>query len=59
MYRIEIKWNREFHWSVYGYKDDLEEAKKLCDVLVNMGDGARVKAVRVVDDETEKVLYNR
>lgn len=58
-YKIELVWNREFHWCTWKYKDDLEAAKSEVNALVEMGNGERVKKARVVDVDTEEVLYNR
>lgn len=58
-YRIELVWNREFHWCTFKHEDDLKTAKKLADQMVESGDGARVKKIRVIDIENDKVVYNR
>lgn len=58
-FQVELIWNREFHWVVFKSMDDLEEAKKLADTMAESGDGARVKAVRVLEINTDKVLYRR
>lgn len=57
-YRIELVWNGEFNWSYYGDHNDLEFAKKAAISIRDSGDGARVKKVRVIDNETDKVLWN-
>lgn len=57
--RIELVWNREFNWCNYGGGyDELEEAKKAAIDIRDSGDGARVKKVRVIDNETDEVLWN-
>ena len=55
---IELVWNREFNWMFWMRKDDLESAKKEAISIRDSGDGARVKKVRVIDDESGKVLWN-
>jgi len=57
-YRIEVVWNREFNWLVWKHEDDLELAKKLAVFLASSGDGARVKKIRIVENETDKVIWN-
>lgn len=56
-YTIELVWNREFHWSRWNTSNDLEQAKKSAKDILYSGDGARVKKVRVIDSETEEVLW--
>lgn len=55
--RVELIWNREFDWSFYKEADDLESAIKFAKDIRDSGDGARVKSVRVVDED-DKVLWN-
>lgn len=57
-YRIELVWNREFDWSYYKRDDDLDHAKKVAKGIRDSGDGARVKKVRIVDNETDEVVWN-
>lgn len=50
-YRIELVWNREFHWCSYSQEeyDSLDKARAKAETLLNVGDGAYVKKVRIVD----------
>lgn len=52
-YQIELMWNREFHFVEYGKPlSSLDEARKLRDTLLNMGDGERVKKCRIKNNNT-------
>lgn len=55
---IELVWNREFNWTFYKSVDDLEYAKKIAIRIRDSGDGARVKKVRIIDNDTDKVIWN-
>lgn len=55
--RIELVWNREFDWSIHMYTNDLETAKQLAIVIRDSEDGERVKKIRIVDNETDEVLW--
>jgi hypothetical protein len=57
-FRLELVWNREFNWSTWGHDNDLNTAKKSLISIRDSGDGARVKKVRIVDTETDKVLWD-
>ena len=58
MYRIELIWNREFHWYSFGkLHDTIESAIKSAISIRDSGDGMRVKKVRVLD-ENDKVVWN-
>lgn len=57
-YIIELVWNREFNWSFWQTKGDLETAKKEAISIRDSGDGARVKKVRITDSETDLVVWN-
>lgn len=58
-YKIELIWNREFNWHLWGeLYDSLESAKKSAVSLRDSGDGARVKKIRILDDETDIVVWN-
>lgn len=51
MYQVELVWNREFDWVPFGKpKKTLKEAGAYAEALKGMGDGARVKKTRVVDE---------
>ena len=55
---IQLVWNREFHWVYFGEpKNSKDEAIRYAKSLLDMGDGARVKKIRVVDDE-ENVVWH-
>ena len=58
-YGIELVWNREFHWSSYG-RVYLNKAKAIRDAkaILNSGDGARVKSVRVIDTSNGELIYS-
>lgn len=56
-YRTEIVWNREFDWTPVKHLDTLDEAKKLANIYLDSGDGARVKKARVVNNETDEVEW--
>lgn len=59
-YQIELVWNREFHWSNYcDALQDLEHAKRVAVSVLESGDGARVKKVRIVDTATGDVVWNQ
>lgn len=50
-YRVELVWNREFHWVEYGpHYTMLYDAVRAAKRLMESGDGARVKKARVLDD---------
>jgi len=56
MYTIELIWNREFNFRAYGGCHFVkEDAIKLAEAIYNSGDGARVKEIRVVNEEGEVV----
>jgi hypothetical protein len=56
-YIIELVWNREFHWVFYKtIKATLVDAKKIGKEILYMGDGARVKKLRLIDSNGKK--YN-
>jgi hypothetical protein len=58
-YQVQLVWNREFDWCNYSNSvDDFDKAIKIAEDIRNSGDGAIVKKVRVVDAETEKVLWD-
>ena len=57
-FRIELVWNREFNWCVFDYANTLESAKAKAISIRDSGDGARVKKVRVLDNSTDKILWN-
>lgn len=57
-YRGELVWNREFNWVTWTENDDLKLVKKSLISIRDSGDGARVKKVRIVENETDKVLWN-
>lgn len=57
-YRVELVWNREFNWINWGKSHDtLESAKASAISIRDSGDGARVKRVRVLD-ENDEVIWN-
>jgi len=58
-FRVELVWNREFHWSIWNslYKT-MESAKEAAIRIRDSGDGARVKKVRVIDNDTDKIVWN-
>jgi len=57
-YTIELVWNREFNWSYYKSSEDLDLAIIAAKSIRDSGDGDRVKKIRVVDSETDEVLWN-
>lgn len=58
-YRKELVWNREFSWCIFGEDtDNLEDAKASLISIRDSGDGARVKKVRIVENETDKTVWN-
>ena len=58
-FRVELIWNREFCWSLYGNDyDTMKSAKEAAISIRDSGDGARVKEARVIDNQTEKVVWN-
>lgn len=55
-YRIEIVWNREQDWCLYGPRvAQLDDCLTIVDDLLSQGDGARVKKARVVNDHGQVV----
>lgn len=58
MYTIELVWNREFHYCVYGkpYTDKKTAISAAKEILYS-GDGARVKKCRVLNKKGE-VVWN-
>lgn len=57
MYTIEIVWNRENSWSYWATRDDLQSAKNSAISIRDSGDGARVKKARVINTETDKIVW--
>jgi hypothetical protein len=56
MYYIELTWNRESYFVPYGEaRPILEDAISYAKKVENMGDGACVKSVRIVDNEGKVV----
>lgn len=56
-YKVQLIWNRSFNWSNYTLKGDLSEAKTLAQTLVDLGDGACVRKVRIIDILTDEIVY--
>jgi hypothetical protein len=58
-YIAELIWNREFNWCTWHKEgfDTLESAKASLISIRDSGDGARVKKVRVIDTETDRVVW--
>lgn len=56
MYQIWVVWNREFDWSYYTSKEDREVALTTARSLINSGDGARVKKIKVIDTKTDQII---
>ena len=51
-YQIEVMWNREFHFVSWGNpRENLKQARVMARNLELSGDGARVKAVRIIDED--------
>lgn len=58
MYYVELVWNREFDFVSYGGPHTtIEEAIKFVQDIENSGDGARVKKSRIINDDTEIVVW--
>lgn len=58
MYYVELVWNREFDFVSYGGSHTtIEEAIKFVQDIENSGDGARVKKSRIINDDTEIVVW--
>ena len=58
-YQIEVMWNREFHFVSWGNpREDLKQARMMARNLELSGDGARVKAVRITDEDGRVMLMN-
>ena len=58
-FEIELVWNREFNWVKFGQPyATLAKAKQAAISIMDSGDGARVKKVRVIDMTTDKVVWN-
>lgn len=58
MFLIELVWNREFDFRPYNSYSNKQEAIKIAKLLINSGDGARVKKIRVRNETTDKVVFN-
>lgn len=59
MFQVELVWNREFNFLLYGPPHlDLDSAVEYAQALVNSGDGERVKKSRVVDGNGNVVWAN-
>lgn len=57
--QIELVWNREFNWCLYkGIQDNLDTAIEYAKDIRDSGDGARVKKIRVIDTDTDEVLWS-
>ena len=57
MYQVELVWNREFNWTRFSTpKNTAKQAISLAKSMLNSGDGARVKKVRVINLETELII---
>lgn len=56
-YTIELVWNRSFTWSTYDSFNDLEQAKKSAISIRDSGDGARVKKVQIIDNDTNETVW--
>jgi len=60
VYQIQLIWNREFHYVNYGDPiDDLTLARCMARDVENSGDGERVKAVRIVDEDGRVIPITR
>lgn len=58
MFQVELVWNREFHFVRRGQPmEDLDAAIAYARTMENMGDGENVKKTRIVDPETEEVVW--
>ena len=56
MYQIELVWNREFNFVPYGKpRESLDETISYLRVLEDMGDGARIKKSRILNEDGEVV----
>lgn len=56
MFHVQLVWNREFDWCSRGGGHPTPEAAKAAAVaMMDMGDGACVKKVRVLDDDGKVV----
>ncbi len=52
MYQLELVWNREFDFVPHGRpRDTLEAAIEYLKAIEDMGDGARVKKTRIVNQD--------
>jgi hypothetical protein len=57
-FRVEVIWNREFHWSSFSNsKETLERAISSAESVMNSGDGARVKKARIIDEVTGEIVW--
>lgn len=57
VFQVELVWNREFDWVRNGAPfKTLDGAIAQARIMENMGDGARVKKTRIVD-ENGKVVW--
>lgn len=56
MFQVELIWNREFNFLLYGPPHrDLDSAIKYANAVADGGDGGRVKATRIVDGDGDIV----
>lgn len=59
MYQVEIVWNREFSFIPFGKEyETIEEAKKFAKIMLNSGDGARVKKAQILDLDTGEIVVH-
>jgi len=57
--QVQLVWNREFNWVNFGDShSNLKDAKAAAISIRDSGDGARVKKVRVINSDTDKILWN-
>lgn len=58
MFNLEVVWNREFNFVRFGKSySSIDEAKAAGENITNSGDGARVKKYRVVNTDSDDVVY--
>ena len=55
-FQVELVWNREFNFVPFGPRHpDINQARQYARDLEDMGDGARVKKTRIIDENGVQV----
>lgn len=56
-FQVQVVWNREFTWANYGEPfPELKDAIRAGRIILNSGDGARVKKAQVINENGDVVF---